>query len=100
MRQNQQQEPIQLELFKKTSKGWESALSPVKETSYNFTTEQVEHCFKITRQELYKIRNKPYCFGSSTLFFLHIHKNKWQVYNLKPVEIGTLTKRGISKYTL
>ncbi|MBD2293960.1 hypothetical protein H6G06_10760 [Anabaena sphaerica FACHB-251] len=86
MRQNHQQpEAIQLELLKKTSKGWESTLPTVE--SYNFTTDQIEHHFGILRKDLYKIRSKPYFCGSSTLLFLHIQKNKWQVYNLKPLQV-------------
>ncbi|MGM3306791.1 hypothetical protein ACSQ6I_12620 [Anabaena sp. WFMT] len=94
MRQNhQQQEAIQLELLKKTSKGWESTLPTVE--SYNFTTDQIEHRFGILRKELYKIRSKPYCCGSSTLLFLHIQKNKWQVYSLNPVQVGKSDKTTI-----
>jgi hypothetical protein len=92
---HQNQEPVQLELFRKTSKGWESKFSELRKTSNHFTTEQIEHHFQIPRQELYKIRNKPYCTGASTLLFSHIHKNKWQVYYLQPVEVDNLTKKAV-----
>ncbi|MDP8965894.1 MAG: hypothetical protein M3O33_18305 [Cyanobacteriota bacterium] len=83
MRQtNSQQEPIQLELLRKSLQGWESAL-PVVHSS-DWTTEQVETRFGISRQELYRIKSKPYNWRSSIFVFLHVRKNKWLVYSLKP----------------
>ncbi|HLO83932.1 MAG TPA: hypothetical protein VK203_02805 [Nostocaceae cyanobacterium] len=82
----QQPEAIQLELLKKTLHGWQPAFS--MDVSYNFTTEQIEQRFGISRQELYKIKSKPFYWHSSILVFLHIQKNKWQVYNIKPVGFG------------
>jgi hypothetical protein len=82
MRQaNSQQEPIQLELLRKSLQGWEPAL-PVFDSS-DWTTEQVEARFGISRQELYRIKSKPYYWRSSILVFVHMRKNKWLVYNLK-----------------
>ncbi|BAZ30114.1 hypothetical protein NIES4074_25700 [Cylindrospermum sp. NIES-4074] len=83
---NQQPEAIQLELLKKTLHGWEPAFSA--DVSYSFTTEQLEHRFGISRQDLYKIKSKPYSWRSSFLIFLHLRKNKWQVYSLNPVPVG------------
>jgi len=83
MRQtNSQQEPIQLKLLRKSLQGWEPAF-PVFDSS-DWTTEQVETRFGISRQELYRMKNKPYQWRSSILVFLHMRKNKWLVYNLKP----------------
>lgn len=83
---NQQPEAIQLELLKKTLDGWKPAFSA--DESYSFTTEQLEQRFSISRQDLYKIKSKPYSWRSSILVFLHLRKNKWQVYSLNPVPVG------------
>ena len=83
MHQNHvQTEAIQMELLRKSLHGWEPAI-PVGERS-DWTTEQLEQRFAISRQELYRIKNKPYCWSSSILIFLHIQKNKWCVYSLNP----------------
>lgn len=83
---NSQQEPIQLELLKKSLQGWEPAFHVLG--SNDWTTEQLESRFGISRQELYKIKSQPYNWRSSILVFLHIRKNKWQVYSLKPFRLG------------
>lgn len=82
---HKQQEAIQLELLKKTLHGWQPAF-PVVE-NYEWTTEQLENHFGISRQELYKIRSTPHPWHSSTLVFLHLRKNKWRVYSLNPLPI-------------
>jgi hypothetical protein len=87
MRQsNLQQEPIQLELLRKSLDGWEPAFSAIE--ACDWTTEQLESRFGIPRQELYRIKSKPYHWRSSILVFLHMRKNKWLVYNLKPFRPG------------
>ncbi len=87
MRQSDSQpEPIQLELLRKSLHGWEPAF-PAAE-SCNWTTEQLERRFSISRQELYRIKSKPYHWRSLILVFLHLRKNKWQVYSLKPFQPG------------
>lgn len=87
MPQNQvQTEAVQMELLRKSLHGWEPAI-PIDEGS-NWTTEQLEQRFTISRQELYRIKNKPYCWRSSILVFLHIRKNKWSVYSLSPFTPG------------
>jgi hypothetical protein len=87
MRQsNSQQEPIQLELLRKGLDGWEPAFSAVE--GCDWTTEELESRFGIPRQELYRIKSKPYHWRSSIFIFLHLRKNKWQVYNLKPFRPG------------
>lgn len=87
MRQsNSPEEPIQLELLRKSLYGWEPAFQVVE--SSDWTTEQLEHRFGIPRQELYKIKNKPYHWHSLILVFLHMRKNKWLVYSLKPFRPG------------
>jgi|GEM_PF-5184187 len=83
---NHPPQAIQLELFKKTLQGWEPAIPVIN--SWEWTTEQLEHRFRIPRQELYKIQNTPYPWGSAFLLFLHTRKNKWQVYHLKTLRPG------------
>jgi len=78
---NLPEEPIQLELLRKSLHGWEPAFQAVGGSDW--TTEQLESRFGIPRQELYRIKNKPYHWRSSILVFLHLRKNKWLVYNLK-----------------
>jgi hypothetical protein len=79
---NSQQEPIQLELLRKSLHGWEPAFHVIG--GCDWTTEQLESRFGISRQELYRIKSKPYNWRSSILVLLHIQKNKWLVYSLKP----------------
>ena len=79
---NSQQEPTQLELLRKSLHGWEPAFQVIG--GCDWTTEQLESRFGISRQELYRIKSKPYNWRSSILVFLHIRKNKWLVYSLKP----------------
>jgi hypothetical protein len=83
---NSQQEPIQLELLRKSLHGWEPAFQVVGGSDW--TTEQLESRFGIPRQELYRIKSKPYQWRSSIFVFLHLRKNKWLVYNLKPFRRG------------
>jgi hypothetical protein len=87
MRQSDSPEkPIQLELLRKSLDGWEPAFSAVE--GCDWTTEQLESRFGIPRQELYRIKSKPYHWRSSIFVFLHLRKNKWLVYNLKPFRPG------------
>lgn len=81
-----QQEAIQLDLLKRTLQGWEPAL-PVFESD-EWSTEQLERRFSISRQDLYKIKSKPYYWHSSIFLFLHLRKNKWRVYKLNPLRLG------------
>ncbi len=80
------EEPIQLELLRKSLHGWEPAFQAAGGS--NWTTEQLESRFGIARQELYRIKSKPYHWRSSIFVFLHLRKNKWLVYNLKPFRPG------------
>ncbi|XWK85648.1 MAG: hypothetical protein U7127_15590 [Phormidium sp.] len=87
MRQNNlSEEYIQLELLKQTLNGWEPAFKVV--AGYDWTTEQLERRFGIVRQELYKIKGKAFHWRSLILVFIHVGKNKWQVYKLKPFHPG------------
>jgi hypothetical protein len=81
-----QTQAIQMELLRRSLHGWEPAI-PVSESS-DWTTEQLEQRFTISHQELYRIKNKPYCWRSSIFVFLHIRKNKWSVYSLSPFRPG------------
>ncbi|MEM6401616.1 MAG: hypothetical protein AAF757_15500 [Cyanobacteria bacterium P01_D01_bin.116] len=81
-----QKEAIQLELLKITLDGWQPAIPVAK--GYDWTTEQLEQQFTISRQELYRIKNKPYCWRSLILVFLHLRRNKWFVYSLNPFKPG------------
>ena len=83
---NLPEDSIQLELLKKTLNGWEPAFQII--AGYDWTTEQLERRFSMSRQELYKIKGKPYYWRSSILVFIHAGKNKWQVYTLKPFQHG------------
>jgi hypothetical protein len=90
MRQtNSQQEPIQLELLRKSLQGWEPAL-PVFDSS-DWTTEQVETRFGISRQELYRIKNKPYQWRSSILGFCAYAEK--QVVSLQPKTHSALVNK-------
>lgn len=87
MRQsNSPEDPIQLELLRKSLHGWEPAFQLVE--GCDWTTEQLESRFGIPRQELYRIKSKPYHWRSSIFVFLHLRKNKWLVYSLKPFRPG------------
>ncbi|GAX40273.1 hypothetical protein NIES4075_12370 [Tolypothrix sp. NIES-4075] len=81
-----QQEAIQLDLLKRTLQGWEPAL-PVIESD-EWSTEQLERRFSISRQDLYKNKSQPYYWHSSIFVFFHMRRNKWRVYKLNPLRLG------------